>query len=348
MHYQNVKTEFLKEIADWEIARREYQINQKCCYLHIISDVPGLLKDIDSSKLQEVQSELITKLEPYQYYTMNNIGQWSIVALPNKKWATKVFPNLDEDAAYDRLLSAILDTVMVNEKTDPIDEWDIHNNNIIKRRDLMNKYHFKSLHFKNSLNTDIVIDLNDNHIWAGGCEHNADGIVFNPNMPTQEIFTMPKRNFVNGIVYATKPLNYQGKLIEDFYLEFKDGKVINYEAKHGNDTLKNLLDTDEGSRFIGEVALIEHDSPISNTNILFYNTLFDENASCHVALGSCYPTNMTDGETMNKEELVKNNANVSKIHVDFMFGSKCMNITGMTQDNKSITLFENGKFVLSK
>ena len=148
MHYQNVKTEFLKEVADWEIARREYQINQKCCYLHIISEIPGLLKDIDSSKLQEVQLELMSKLEPFKYYTMNNVGQWSIVAMPNNSWAAKVFPNLNEKEAYDKLMDAILDSVMVSDTSDPIKEWDIHNNNIISRRDKMNKHHFKALNLK--------------------------------------------------------------------------------------------------------------------------------------------------------------------------------------------------------
>ena len=346
LNYENVALEELKNVPEFSLDESRYYINNKCAFLHIISEVPDLLKDIDSELMQEVGLSLSKANEEFRPYTMNNHGQWSIVAMPNNIWAKKVFPNLEPTQAKEKLLNAILDSVKVNEKTNPIDNWNTHNSLIAKRRAIMDDNHFKALHFKNDLGTDLVVGLNDNHIWGGGSEKSTAGIWFNANMPTEEIFTMPKRNYVNGIVYATKPLNFQGKLIDKFHIEFKDGKAVKWDAKVGMDALNNLINYDEGSSYLGEVAIIEDDSPISQSNILFYNTLFDENASCHLALGAAYPSNMVNGVNMTKEELLNNNCNVSLTHVDFMFGSSCMNITGITNDNKEINIFEKGKFII--
>jgi aminopeptidase len=207
-------------------------------------------------------------------------------------------------------------------------------------------YQFEQLHFKNSLGTDVTIDLVKNHIWAGGGETSTKGITFNPNIPTEENFTMPHKFGVNGKVVATKPLNYQGNLIEDFWLEFKDGKVINYDAKKQVETLKSLLEVDKGSSYIGEVALLSFDSPINNTGILFLNTLFDENASCHLALGRAYPMNVQGGTSMTQEELTKIGSNLSMVHSDFMFGSRDMNIVGTLKDGSKITIFKDGNYVI--
>jgi aminopeptidase len=211
---------------------------------------------------------------------------------------------------------------------------------------VLNDYNFKSLHFLNSLGTDLVVSLVDNHIWAGGGEESTKGVYFNPNVPTEENFTMPYKYGVNGKVVATKPLNYQGNLIEEFWLEFKDGKVVDFDAKAQKETLSNLINFDEGSSYLGEVALISHDSPISNSNILFFNTLFDENASCHLALGRAYPMNVKGGTTMTKEELLEAGSNLSMAHSDFMFGSACMNIVGTQQDGTKVQIFKNGNFVI--
>ena len=346
LHYENVDIEVLKTVPEFTLDETRYYIENKCAYLHIISEVPDLLKDIDSSIMQEVGSAISKANEEFRPYTMNSQGQWSIVALPNDTWAKKVFPTLEVKDAKEKLLQAIFDSVKINEETNAIENWNNHNTQIDHRKEVMNKNHFKALHFQNDLGTDIVVSLNDNHIWGGGHELSTRNIWFNPNMPTEEIFTMPKRNAVDGIVYATKPLNFQGKLIDKFHVVFKDGKAISWDAKVGKEALDNLINYDEGSSYLGEVAIVEDDSPISQSNILFYNTLFDENASCHLALGAAYPTNMVDGVNMSKEELLKNNCNVSMTHVDFMFGSSCMNITGITKDNKEVSIFKQGKFII--
>ena len=210
---------------------------------------------------------------------------------------------------------------------------------------MLNEYNFKALHFTNELGTDLTVELVKNHIWGGGCEYSTKGVLFNPNMPTEENFCMPLKTGVNGKVYASMPLSYQGKLIEDFWLEFKDGKVINYGAKKEQDVLKSLVEFDEGSCYLGEVALISYDSPIKNTGILFYNTLFDENASCHLALGDAYPMNVKGGTEMTDEELAAAGANKSMTHVDFMFGSRQMHIEGICQDGNTVTVFDHGNFV---
>jgi len=197
----------------------------------------------------------------------------------------------------------------------------------------------------NSLGTDLSVELVENHLWAGGSESTPEGIEFIPNIPTEECFSMPFKYGVNGTVYATKPLNVQGKLIEDFYFEFKNGKVINFDAKQNKESLQNLLDMDKGSRYLGEVALLSNDSPISASGLVFYNTLFDENASCHLALGNCYPMNIKDGGNMSQEELEALGANFSMIHCDFMFGSNDMSVIGIKEDGEKVIVFENGNFV---
>ena len=208
------------------------------------------------------------------------------------------------------------------------------------------EYNFKSLHFKNNLGTDLEVELIKDHIWAGGAEATPEGVVFVPNIPTEEVFTMPDKYGVNGKVVSTKPLLYQGVLIENFWFEFKDGKVVDFNATSGYETLKLLVEADEGSSRLGEVALISHNSPISNLNILFCNTLFDENASCHLALGNAYSMNLKNGTTMSEEEYKATNANISMKHVDFMFGSSDMEITGTTYDGKEIQVFRKGNFVI--
>lgn len=343
--YENVDTDTLKEVPEWSIERIKYRIDKKYCVLHIISDDPDLLDGIDSEKIRQVQLERMKATKPYQYYTMNNVGQWSIVAYPNVKWAKKVFPELSDDEAVKKLWDAIFMTSRVNEIDDVKETWDKHNKEIKYHSKKLNELNFKSLHFKNELGTDLVVGLIKNHRWEGGTDIASNGAIFNPNIPTEEVFTMPDRYHIDGTVVSTKPLSYSGKLIEDFKLTFKDGKVVDYSARVNEDILKNLLDTDEGAKSLGEVALISHDSPISNSGILFYDTLFDENASCHLALGNCYPSNVENGTKMSSEELKELGGNESMVHVDFMFGSKDMEIVGTTYDGEEIQVFSKGNFV---
>ena len=321
-------------------------IDAGACLVAIVSPVPGLNADTDPEKSQAMVMATNEKLGFYREYTMGSRGQWTIIGAPNVHWAEKVFPNLKGDEAVEALYQAIFETSRVREGEDAVKNWDLHNEQLLAHNEILNNYNFKHLHFKNSKGTDLVVGLVNNHRWAGGGEHTTKGIYYNPNIPTEENFTMPDKDNVNGKVYSTKPLDYQGRLIDEFWLEFKDGKVIDFDAKAEKETLAKLLDTDEGARHIGEIALISDDSPISNTNLLFYNTLYDENASCHMALGRAYPMNVKGGLEMSVEELSKAGANHSLIHVDFMFGSPDMEIIGLTQDGKEVQVFKDGNFVI--
>lgn len=343
--YEYESTEALSDVPQWNIDMFQSYIDKGVAVLHIISPTPGLLADIDAAKVSAVTRSLNVARSNFRAYTMGNKGQWSIVAVPSTAWAKKVFPALDDDQAVEALWKAILKAVRVNETDDPIEAWDEHNAMLHAHNQLLNAYNFKSLHFKNNHGTDVVIGLVDNHIWAGGSEKSISGVVFNPNMPTEESFTMPSTVHVNGRITASKPLSYNGHLIDDFYIDFKDGAAVNWNAKTGNDILTMLLNTDEGSKRLGEIALISHQSPISQSGILFYNTLFDENASCHIALGKAYPMNVKGGTQMSLDELSAAGANDSLIHVDYMFGTEDMHIEGLTHEGQTVTVFENGNFV---
>lgn len=345
-HYTYRSIETISEIAQWEIDEYEDYISKDFCVLSVYAPSPGLLKDIDNEKLMAATKANAEALQNYRKYMMANKGQWSLVSLPTKEWANVVFPELETEAAMTKLLEAILKTVRIDNENDSVELWDEHNAKLDRQNKLLNEYNFKSIKFKNSLGTDLEVGLVKDHIWAGGMETSARGYTFNPNMPTEESFTMPDNQNVNGVVYSTKPLNFNGKLIDEFWLEFKDGKVVDFDAKKEKETLASLLDTDEGSRRIGEIALISHSSPISQSNILFYNTLFDENASCHMALGEAYPMNLKNGTEMSKEELVKHNANSSILHEDFMFGSEDMSAIGITYDGKEVDIIVDGDIVL--
>lgn len=295
-------------------------------------------------KKLQIRSQATSKaLKFASDYTMNNDGQWVVAGVSSKIWAEKVFPN-DSDA-IDKLWEAIFKACRV-EEFNAVENWTKHSDEISKHANLLNDLDLLKLHFKNSIGTDLEVYLADDNLFAGGDEYTNAGVRFSPNIPTEEVFGMPYKTKVNGKVVATKPLNYQGSIIDQFYLEFKNGKVINYDAKIGKDNLKSLVEFDEGSSYLGEVALISNNSPISNMNILFYNTLYDENASCHLALGAAYPSNIKGGTSMSREELAKRGANYSNTHVDFMFGSPDMTIVGTTRSGKEIMLFSEGNFAI--
>ena len=339
-------TETLTHVPQWYIDEYDDYLGQDLCRLSVYAPSPGLMADVDGDKLAAVNKAHGEALKAVREYTMANRGQWSLVSLPTLDWARIVFPDMEEKAAYDQLLESIYDAVRISDSNDPVEAWNKHNERLAYQNKTLNDLNFKSLHFENDLGTNIVVGLVKDHVWAGGEETSQGGHKFNPNMPTEESFTMPDKNNVNGRVYSTKPLNYNGKLIDEFWLDFKDGKVVDFDAKTEKATLQSLLDTDEGSRRIGEIALISNDSPISNLDILFYNTLFDENASCHMALGRAYPMNIKGGLDMSQEELNAHNSNDSINHEDFMFGSSDMKVTGLKQDDSQVVIFENGNFVI--
>lgn len=346
LFYEYASDERLTEVPEFTIERLKYIVAEKGAVISITSPNPEMLKDVDPKKIAFASNASAPKYKFYSEHMMTSKSQWSIIAYPNEAWAHKVFPELNKGEAVEKLLEAILYTSRVDANSDAVENWKNHMHNLDVHNQILNDYNFKSLHFKNSLGTDLDIELVENHIWAGGGELSGDGIFFVPNIPTEENFTMPHNQKINGTVVSTKPLNVRGKVIPEFKLTFKDGRVVDFEAKEEYETLKTLLETDEGSKSLGEVALVSYDSPISNLNILFYNTLFDENASCHLALGNAYSMNIKNGTNMTEEELKKFGYNVSNIHVDFMFGSRDMEIVGTTHTGEKVTIFRKGNFVI--
>lgn len=342
-YYLNASDEVICDVFDHVVKQHEYLMNENACLISISSPTPHVYEGIDPMKFKNASIASNKKLGFFRNYTMSNQGQWVVVSYPTQAWADEVFK--DDENAFDKLLDAILKASRVSIDNDPVKEWEEHIKRLDFHNKILNEYNFKTLKFKNSLGTDLSVDLVENHIWGGGGEKAQNGVWFAPNIPTEETFTMPHSHGVNGRVYSTKPLNYNGSLIEDFYLDFKDGCVVNYHASKCEDALKALLETDDGAKRLGEVALISHDSPISNMNILFYNTLFDENASCHLALGNAYTMNIKDGYVLSEEELIKRGYNKSIVHVDFMFGSHDMSVVGVCHDGKLVEIFKDGNFV---
>lgn len=344
--YDHKSLETLKEVPNWNIERAKYLIDNNACIISITSPILGINQGVEPVKLQTAALAQNRALRFVQEHMMANHTQWCVIAVPNKIWAKKVFPDLEESLAVESLWKAILNASRVTVGNNPIEEWKLHNTDLVNHNELLTKIQFDSLHFRNGIGTDFTVRLVNNHIWSGGIEKTTKGISFNPNIPTEENFTMPHKYSADGKVVATKPLNYQGKLIEDFWLVFKEGKVVEYGAKKHEDALKNLLEFDKGSSYLGEVALISYDSPINNTGLLFFNTLFDENASCHLALGRAYPFNTVGGTNMNKSELEDIGCNQSMVHVDFMFGSIDMEVIGVKKDGSKVAVFKKGNYVI--
>ncbi|MBN2693894.1 aminopeptidase [bacterium] len=315
-------------------------------FLSISAADPEALKGVNPERIVRQQKVTSKAIEGYISKIMAHDLSWCVVSIPTVNWAKKVFPESKSDSeAVDLLWDAIFKATRVYEEN-PVEAWKIHLENLKKYREFMNDKQFKSLHFSNSLGTDLTVNLVNNHIWGGGSDANKKGVEFVANIPTEEIFTMPHKTGVNGVVYSSKPLVYNGNLIENFRLKFENGSVVEVSAETGEEILKEMLNADEGSRRLGEVALVQFDSPISNANTLYYKTLFDENASCHLAFGRAYPSNLKEAAKYSKDELSEIGVNDSAIHVDFMIGTKDMNIVGVQKDGSKVQIFENGNFVI--
>ena len=344
MSYQYESIEVLSEIPQWRYDKTKYQHDGGACYITILSEKPGVMADVDSEKIKAANMAYYTKMADLIPYTMNNIGQWSVIGVPSVEWAKVVFPDLSEEEAFEKLGDALFAVTRVTEDNDPVADWDLHDKELIAHAERLNSYKFKKLHFTGENGTDLEVELMDGHIWIGGGCMTPGGVYFDPNMPTEECFTMPKKTGVNGIVYASKPLDYEGKVIDGFWLRFENGKVVDFGAKERQDSLAQLLSFDEGSSYLGEVALVPYDSPISQSGILFFNTLYDENAACHLAFGRPYPENLEGGVEMSKEDLAARGANDSMQHLDFMIGTRGMNIDGVQADGTVVPVFRNGNW----
>ena len=336
--------EIFDTFPEWRIAKFKEQDDRGAVYLHVSSSDPDSLAGVDMDRLcrQSVVASRATL--PHAALTMSSTLRWSIVATPSPQWAAKVFPNLPQEEAIEKLWDYILKCARADGE-DPIKAWEQHNSNFTKRVKYLNEQNFAALRFTTGIGSDFTLGLVDNHVWEGGGDYDKDGTPFFPNIPTEEIFTMPHREKAEGRVVASMPLSYQGNLIENFELTFKDGKVVSYKAAQNETVLKNMIEMDDGAARLGEVAIVANSSPIGQMNTLFYNTLFDENASAHLALGKAYPKNMKNGNDYSTEERKEKGANDSLIHVDFMFGTPDMCITGIKQDGTEVVFFENGEFV---
>lgn len=326
----------------WKTQEREWLAEQGAAFMSIVSQSPDLLSGIDSKKIASFQKAAGTALNKYRQYVQADKISWTVIAAPSEQWANKVFPELPKNEQVDALWDAIFKATR-SDLENPVQAWADHNDNLHEKVDYLNNKKFAKLHYT-APGTDLTIELPKGHLWCGAGSINEKGDEFMANMPTEEVFTVPHKDGVNGYVSSTKPLSYGGNIIDNFKITFENGRIVNVEAEQGEEVLKNLVATDEGSHYLGEVALVPFQSPISQSNILFYNTLFDENASNHLAIGSAYAFCLEGGKTMSREDLLANGLNQSITHVDFMIGSDKMNIDGITVDGKSEPVFRNGNW----
>ena len=337
---EHASDEFLENVPEFAKEEAQYIADHRCCRISVMSEDPGAFGGIDQKRVAAYQSANGKALMPVRQATQNNDLSWTVVAAASPAWAERVFPDLKGEAAVDRLWEEIFKTTRID-REDPIQAWKDHDAKLHEKEDWLNKEQFSALHYT-SPRTDLTIGLPENHVWEGGGSKNAAGIEFMANMPTEECFTAPDNRRIDGYVTSTKPLSYAGNILENMKFTFKDGKVVEATAEKGQAVLDHLLETDEGVRSLGEVYLVPDPSPISQSGITFFNTLFDENASDHLALGAAYPFNVQGGTKMSKDQLKAKGINFSQAHVDFMVGSADMNIDGIKKDGTIVPVFRNG------
>ncbi|HEY0826724.1 MAG TPA: aminopeptidase [Bacilli bacterium] len=343
--YQEAPDEAFAEFPVWKAKGMEEMAENGAAFLTIHAPNPDLLKGISAERVAAANKTHSMAMFKYRSYLMANKACWSIIAFPTAEWARKVFPGeVNPELAISKLWDVIFEVTRIKAE-DPVQLWKEHIARLTQTSKYLNDKQYQQLIYK-AEGTRLTVDLPKNHIWHGGAAVSDKGIVFSPNMPTEEVFTMPHRNGVNGVVRSTKPLNYSGNVIDGFSLTFVQGEIVHFTAETGYDTLKHLLTADEGARRLGEVALVPHQSPISMTGLIFFNTLFDENASSHLAIGKAYPINLAGGADMTEEELAHHGVNTSLVHVDFMIGSADMNIDGVTPSGEVEPIFRNGNWAL--
>lgn len=345
LKFKNESLDVLTDIPQHKIDKENYYMDKKAKYLSITGGDPDAFKEVDSEKLLEANIASSKALRDFSDKMMANFTSWCVVGASIAPWATKVFPNLSDEEAVKKLWYEIFNTVRLFED-DPEEALEKHIENLSHYAKVLNESKLKELKYTSKKGTDLSVKLPENYIFAGATDVNSSGEEFIANMPSEEVFTAPHKDGVNGIVYNTLPLNYNGNLIDDFYLKFEDGKVVDYDAKVGKEYLRNILETDEDSKRLGEVALVSYNTPISMRKILFFNTLYDENASCHLALGMAYPSCIEGGEKMSIEELKERGLNYSLSHVDFMVGDETTNIVGIKEDGQEMQIFKDGNFVI--
>lgn len=340
LHYLNQDVETLSEIPVWREEKMKYAAETLPCMIHIADSDPDAFNGIDMKKMSQARQATYKVMKKYRD-AMDNRYQWLIVAVPSAGWAKKVFPELDEETAIQSLWEAIIKTMRLDQK-DPVQAWKDHIAYLSDKSNKLNELNLDYLTYKSSNGTDLKLHLQPNHLWLSARETDLKGIDFTANMPTEEVFTMPKKYGVDGKVVSTKPLSLYGQLVENFTCTFKEGKCIEVTAEKGLEVLETMLNMDDASRYLGEVALVPYNSPINETGLLFSNTLFDENACCHLAFGAAFKNNIKGYENMSDEDFEAANYNESMNHVDFMIGSEDLEIIGTDFDGNEYQIFKNG------
>ena len=343
LHVRYCSEKVLGSLEDWQLAKWEHQAEVLPAKIFLVSEDPDGLKGINQKKYSRARASRAKQIKPIRS-KMENKYQWCIAGVPSAGWAKKVFPDLRKNQAIEALWEAILESSRVYE--DPNFEWECHNANFLEKCDKLNAMELRELNLKSSNGTDIKIGLIPEALFCGGGETTPSGVYFNPNIPTEEVFTSPMKGKAEGIVYASMPLSYGGQLIEDFWIRFKDGKAIEWDARVGAELLGEIINSDEGAAYLGEVALVPYSSPIRKSGILFYNTLYDENAACHLALGRGFSNLLRDYEKYSENEAHELGINDSITHVDFMIGTKDLSVTGIDKNGNSISIFSEGEWVI--
>lgn len=340
--YRHASDENFDKASGWLYEGMAKAYANGAARLAISGDNPMLLANEDAAKVARANRANSTAYKPALEKISNFEINWNIISYPNPSWAKQVFPDLPEDEAVHNLAEAIFAASRVD-RDDPVAAWAEHNANLAKRSKWLNEERFSALHFTGP-GTDLTVGLADDHEWHGGASKAKNGVTCNPNIPTEEVFTTPHACRVDGYVSSTKPLSHQGTLIDNIQVTFKDGKIIEAKASKGEEVLKRVLETDEGASRLGEVALVPHSSPISASGILFYNTLFDENASCHIALGQCYSKCFLNGAELSQDEIKAKGGNSSLIHIDWMIGSNKVDIDGIRADGTKVPVMRKGEW----
>lgn len=346
MEYEHMDVDFFKNTPTWKREQLNSLAAEGAAFLFVDGSDPHALMGIDPTKPAVRSRAMSEQCSVYRQGLDFGKNAWCIIGTPVAAWATTVFPELSEHEAIYRLWDAILAASRAN-GSDPQAEWERHNATFEKNKRILNGNAFDSLRYRSSNGTDFTIGLNPGHVWMGGCSRTVDGVVFFPNIPTEEVFTSPDCNRVDGIVHSVLPLVRAGRIVRDFWLRFEDGRVVEYDAADGRDVLQSIIETDERACRLGECALIAKDTPIRQSGILFYNTLYDENASCHLALGTGFPECIEGGFNMSRDELIAHGVNQSHTHVDFMIGADDLQVTGITATGDEVPVFVDGRWAWS-
>ena len=342
LNVRHCSKKVLGGLDKWQLEKWEHQAEVLPCKIYLMSEDPDGLKGVNQKKYAGAMASRSKLIKPIRN-RMENKYQWCIAAVPGKGWAKKVFPGERASVAIEKLWEAILSTSRVNE--DPIEAWNQHNADLAARCEYMNSLGIKEFKYKASNGTDFRVGLLPNAIFmAGGEETLGRGVYYNPNIPTEEVFTSPRKGDADGIVYSSKPLSYGGQLIDNFSIKFENGKIVEVKAEQNEELLRELVNMDEGAAFLGEVALVPYSSPIRESGLLFYNTLFDENAACHLAFGRGFTNVIRDYENYTEAELHEMGINDSIVHEDFMIGTKDMSITAICEDGREVAIFRDGEW----